>query len=78
MEAFRASDIKLGVPVVFIGAWLPSPAREALRVVYHYLLLCLDQAGSLVADENVGKGKIVIPSSPGFRDFYHLCKIFRR
>lgn len=40
-----AGDIKFGVPVVFICglgslAWL---ALEALRVVYHYLFLCLGQ-----------------------------------
>lgn len=78
-------DIKFGVPVVFICglgslAWL---ALEALRSELS-TIICFRawvNASSVVADENVqnvGKGKIVIPSSLSFRDFYHLCKIFRR
>lgn len=78
-------DIKFGVPVVFIWglgslAWL---ALEALRSELSTIICFCAwvSASSVVADENVqnvGKGKIVIPSSPSFRDFYHLCKIFRR
>lgn len=78
-------DIKFGVPVVFICglgslAWL---ALEALRSELSTIICFCAwvNASSVVADENVqnvGKGKIVIPSSPSFRDFYHLCKIFRR
>ena len=76
--AFGASDIKLGVPVVFIGAWLPALPVKLCELSTITCCCAWINASSLVADENVGKGKIVIHSSPGFRDSYHLCKIFRR
>lgn len=69
-----------------MGAWLHSLAITAWLALEALLcelsaIICFCawvNASSVVADENVGKGKIVIPSSPSFRDFYNLCKIFRR
>ena len=63
-----------------LAPWLGLP----LKLCELSTIICFCawvNASSVVADENVqnvGKGKIVIPSSPSFRDFYHLCKIFRR
>lgn len=72
-------DIKFGVPVVF--TWGLGFLALPVKLCELSTIICFSawvNASSVVVDENVGKGKIVIPSSPSFRDFYHLCKIFRR
>ena len=64
-----------------LAPWLGLPLKLCDPSCLPLFVFVPGSMQAVVADENVqnvGKGKIVIPSSPSFRDFYHLCKIFRR